>query len=100
MTGARERSGRARVRRGHSYAIGTRHSGLIVGNAAERDEKYHTGWHSPCGGHPGSPTRLPARTSSCSLPCSQEPQLPMGRRGRGGVCRKLTLRNPPENGLP
>lgn len=82
------------MRRGD--AIGTRHSGLTVGNAADRDDGSQS-WHGPTASPPpGSPTGLPPRSSSCSPPCAHEQQLPRWRGGqraeRGGLFGKTTIR--------
>lgn len=78
---------------GSQLRLGTQHSGLVVGNAAEGEE-VHSGLaqplQRPCG--PGSPpSSLPLLQRS---PCSQEQQLPawrggVGRRTEGGGGRAV-----------
>ena len=93
---ATEGGGGAMVRRGD--AIGTRHSSLTVGNAADRDDGSQS-WHHPTASPlPGSPTGLPPRSSSCSPPRAhqQQPRWRGGQRVEGEGClgRQPSARRP------
>ena len=72
------------MRRGD--AIGTRHSSLTVGNAADRDDSSQS-WHRPTACPLlGSPTGLPPRSPSCSPPRAHKQQTRWrgGQRAEGG----------------